>query len=120
MRGLGDLPGGRFVSSARGVTADGSIVVGQGNNADSLGEAFIWDAGHGMRSLRAALEADYGMDLTGWQLTAANGISADGSVIVGEAFAPSGAPEGFIVVIPEPATGLLLASGLLLLAVARR
>ena len=38
--GLGDLPGGSFNSSARGVSADGSTVVGV-SSSDSGTEAFI-------------------------------------------------------------------------------
>ena len=40
-QGLGDLPGGLFNSQAYDVSADGSVVVGQGNSA-SGGEAFRW------------------------------------------------------------------------------
>lgn len=59
--GLGDLPGGEFLSDARGVSADGNTVVGY-----SLGEhgqqAFIWDEIHGMRDLREKLVSDYGLE----------------------------------------------------------
>jgi hypothetical protein len=70
--GLGDLPGGSFYSVAYGVSADGSVVVGQGNSA-SGGEAFIWGATYGMRNLKDVLTNDYGLGsaLTGWTLTGA-------------------------------------------------
>ncbi len=37
---LGDLPGGDFRSNGFGVSADGSVIVGRGNNANSRPEAF--------------------------------------------------------------------------------
>ena len=52
-----------------------------------------------------------GVDLTGWELQDARGISADGKVIVGTGINPAGFAEAWIATIPEPSTGLLLASG---------
>ena len=50
MVGLGDLPGGTFISPAHGVSSDGSVVVGFSNSA--LGqEAFRWTSGGGMVGL---------------------------------------------------------------------
>ena len=100
--GLGDLPGGDFYSSASTVSADGSIVLGSSKSAIGH-EAFIWDASHGMRSLKDVLEGDFGVDLTGWKLTWATGISGDGSTIVGYGTNGAGNTEGWIVTIPEPA-----------------
>lgn len=82
MQGLGDLPGGEFRSSAWAVSADGSIVVGTSTSKSGM-EAFIWDANKGMRSLKSVLEKDYGLDLSGWTLRLAKGISDDGLTIVG-------------------------------------
>ncbi|MBN2474047.1 MAG: PEP-CTERM sorting domain-containing protein [Pirellulales bacterium] len=82
MVGLGALPGGSGYSAAYGVSADGSVVVGTSNSA-SGDSAFIWDASNGMRSLRDVLSEDPGLDLTGWRLETASGISADGRVVVG-------------------------------------
>jgi probable HAF family extracellular repeat protein len=89
--GLGDLPGGSYSSSAADVLADGSIVVGQAST-DIGPEAFIWDAGMGIRNLRDVLVDDFGLDasLAGWTLRSANGISADGRVIVGSGNSPRG------------------------------
>ena len=74
MVGLGDFPGGFFRSSANGVSADGSVVVGMGNYSPSL-EAFRWTSANGMVGL-GVIE---GSRIDSW----ANGISADGSVVVG-------------------------------------
>jgi probable HAF family extracellular repeat protein len=49
-QGLGDLAGGSFSSFAIGVSADGSVVVGQGLSA-SGSEAFRWTSGTGMVGL---------------------------------------------------------------------
>ena len=87
MVGLGDLPGGSFSSRAKGVSSDGLVVVGRSNSA--LGqEAFIWDAANGMRNLKTVLTG-LGVDMTGWRLVSALGISADGTKIVGTGVNPS-------------------------------
>ena len=101
MTGLGDLEGGSFESEAYDVSADGLVVVGYGMS-ESGREAFIWDADNGMRSLQSLLEYDYGLDLTGWTLQGAYGISADGLTIVGEGINPVGDTEAWIATVPEP------------------
>jgi probable HAF family extracellular repeat protein len=74
MVSLGDLPGGIFQSAAFGVSADGSIVVGQSTSSSGL-EAFRWTSGTGMVGLG---------DLPGGVFSStAENISADGSVIAG-------------------------------------
>lgn len=110
--GLGDLAGGTFYSYAWDTSGDGSIIVGAGRSA-SGDEAFIWDAAHGMRNLRDVLVSDYGVtDLTGWTLTSARAISADGQTIVGDGINPSGQTEAWRVTgVPEPSSVLLILSG---------
>ncbi len=99
-QGLGDLPGGFCESFGNDVSADGLVVVGSGQG--SLGpEAFIWTADTGMQSVRAVLVDQLGLDLTGWTLTSARGISADGQTIVGQAVNPLGDTEAFVAVIPR-------------------
>jgi uncharacterized membrane protein len=71
-QGLGDLPGGPFDSSAFGVSADGSVVVGNGTVAGGH-QAFRWTASTGM----VALAPDSPLE------NFAYGTSADGSVVVG-------------------------------------
>jgi len=118
MQGLGDLAGGSFESLALGISADGGTVVGWGNSGSGY-EAFIWDATNGMQSLQVLL-GTLGVDLTGWQLSEARGISADGRTIVGYGRNPSGSREAFVAVIPEPSTALLLGAGLMMLSGQRR
>jgi len=95
MVGLGDLPGGNFSSFANGVSGDGSVVVGRGTSASGE-EAFRWTSSGGMRNLQDVLTTDFGLNLTGWQLSEAKGISADGLTIVGYGTNPSGQYEGWI------------------------
>lgn len=76
---LGDLAGGAFQSSANGVSADGSVVVGLAESA-SGSEAFRWTLGTGMVGLGVLPGPSF--------LSAATATSADGSVVVG--FSTSG------------------------------
>ncbi|NRA00706.1 MAG: PEP-CTERM sorting domain-containing protein, partial [Myxococcales bacterium] len=79
--GLGDLPGWLFSSSALGVSADGSVVVGSSASASGW-EAFRWTQGGGMVGLG---------DLPGGTFySGARAVSADGSVVVGWAVSASG------------------------------
>lgn len=112
MQGLGILDGlaGGANSNARDVSGDGSIIVGISSSASDY-QAFLWDAENGMRSLKQVLVGDHGLDLTGWRLVSADGISADGRTIVGSGINPSGVPEGWIATIPEPSSLSLLGSG---------
>jgi probable HAF family extracellular repeat protein len=97
MVGLGDLPGGSFFSIATGVSGNGSVVVGIGNAGNSSsGRAFIWNISQGMRNLQEVLTNDYGLNLTGWTLSEATAISADGLSIVGIGTNPDGDTEAWI------------------------
>lgn len=76
--GLGVLPGGEDPSSsARGVSWDGSVVVGE-TNSTGLGQAFRWTESTGMVGL-GFLPGDPDDN-------AAADVSADGSVVVGYQF----------------------------------
>lgn len=127
--GLGDLPGGAFSSHAAGLSADGQIVVGTsitGSYSPAEGffvhstTAFIWDKNHGMRSLPAVLADEYGLDLRGWALWEATGISADGRTIVGNGVSPDGYWQTWIAQVPEPSTGVFLLMSLALFRHRRR
>ncbi|GMU84337.1 MAG: hypothetical protein AMXMBFR47_42070 [Planctomycetota bacterium] len=76
MQNLGVLPGDSF-SIGYGISGDGQTVVGT-----SGGRAFLWTPSLGMVDLNAHL-LSLGAELTGWTLEAADGVNADGSVIVG-------------------------------------
>jgi len=117
MQGLGDLPGGYFDSLAFDTSADGSVVVG---TADSYGNAFIWEEGKGMRSVYSVLTQECGLQLPGWSLKRAYGVSDDGCVIVGVGVHAPGVYEAWLAVTPEPATLSLLALGGLLALHRRR
>jgi probable HAF family extracellular repeat protein len=95
---LGDLDGGDVDSSAQAISADGSTIVGVAQPAAGVHHAFVWDAVHGMRDLHELA----GAEALDWVLYTANGVSADGSVIVGEGTAPDGEPQAWRLSLPEP------------------
>lgn len=93
-------------SMATAISGDGSIIVGEDNN-----RPFIWDEVNGMRDLTEVIESEYGIALNGFRLEYVNDISADGTVIVGSGGDNN---EGWMFIIPEPCSVLLLAFGALL------
>jgi probable HAF family extracellular repeat protein len=103
------LPGGSYQSMASAVSADGSVVVGW--CISPLEEAaFIWDQTGGLRNLQEVLSEDLGLDLTGWRLSSASGISADGTVIIGTGSNPASQHEAWRAVVPELYRPLLSAA----------
>jgi uncharacterized membrane protein len=108
MESLGTVSPG--TSEATGVSSDGSVIVGNSSmfNQGYGSGPFIWDASHGMRDLTDVLTSEYGLNLDGWLLTNAQGISADGSTIVGTALNQLGQMQAYAVVVPEPGSVMLL------------
>lgn len=101
MVGLGSVGSGS--SFAHAVTADGSIVVGSYVLGANGPRAAYWTAEDGMVDLRGRLVDDFdlGLDLAGWTLTHAWGISDDGLTIVGRGINESGDIEGWVAQLPE-------------------
>jgi hypothetical protein len=84
-------------------------VSGDGNTI--IAGATVWTAATGTRTLQQWL-TDAGDSFSGWSLTAATGISYDGSVLCGEGIDPQGNREAWIATVPSPASFLpLLALG---------
>jgi probable HAF family extracellular repeat protein len=108
MVGLGFLSVGGLMSAALGVSADGSVVVGFSESDPDFHEAFIWKDGFGMHPLKDVLESTYGLDLTGWTLTSAKGISANGLTIVGYGINPDGHYEAWVAMLEDPGPPVIL------------
>lgn len=100
MIALGDLEGGIHQSIAFDVSADGTVVVGYGTRAQGP-EAFVWDPKLGIRNLKEVLIAAGVSAVEEWRLTEATGISADGSVVIGNGTNPNGQTEGWVARIPS-------------------
>jgi probable HAF family extracellular repeat protein len=98
MAGLGQLFLGSHASRAFAVSGDGSIVVGA-SATGSLDQACVWSAGDKMRRVYDVLVEEHGLDLSGWHLSNASGISADGRTIVGNG-THSGDSLGWIATLP--------------------
>jgi autotransporter-associated beta strand protein/probable HAF family extracellular repeat protein len=110
MVGLGYLPGDNF-SIAMAVNSDGSVVVGAGTvGTSSLFRAFRWTADTGMQSVYDMLAAN-GVKFSMWSDMVATGVSADGTVIVGNGRDAAGNYEGWIARIPINAFALLDLAG---------
>jgi probable HAF family extracellular repeat protein len=114
MVGLGHLYSSSIVSDtwASDVSADGTIVVGTSvhtlysqpyDENPYTYEAIIWDEVHGIRRLQDVLINEYSLNLAGWTLTHATGVSGDGRTIVGTGTNPYGDIEGWIARLSEPA-----------------
>jgi hypothetical protein len=100
MVGLDAFSDGEFRSEAIGVSADGSVVVGDSRTAAGL-EAFIWTQANGMQRLQDILEADGTNGLSGWSQLRAGGISDNGQWVAGQGTNPSGVTEAFLAQLPN-------------------
>jgi uncharacterized membrane protein len=81
------------------VSADSSMLVGY-NSFDKGEVATIWTQRGGMQPLQDVL-SNAGVDLKGWALRFATGVSDDGRTIVGWGENPGGEPEAFLVQISQ-------------------
>lgn len=118
MVGLGNLAGGVFSSSIYAMVSDGSRFYGSSvGTAGNTG--IVWDSVNGMRDIRDVLANDFGLGsvLINFDITAVTAVSADGLVLAGTGWNRTvWAPEGWVVVLPEPATYVQIIAGLGLLA----
>lgn len=83
---LNDLPGGHENCTATAISEDASTIVGAAYSAVGS-EAVRWTNSGGVESIRQLL-VDHGIDMTGWRLWTATGVSSDGNVIVGYGMNP--------------------------------
>ena len=102
----------RWGSLGLDVTDDGLVIVGHGMYADYTTGAFICKPYWQMLELEAMLVDDYGLDLGGWTLTEAGGISADGTVVVGNGRNAVGMRQGWVVHLPPACPADLNRDGL--------
>jgi uncharacterized membrane protein len=101
------------------ISGDGATVVGQ-YFSGSTNAAFIWDQVHGARSAKTVFQHDYGLELTGWNLTSVEAMNPDGTAFAGVGLNPAGERTTWLVTVPEPAAASLLILGALLLAQGRQ
>lgn len=84
---------------AGGMSGDGEVVVGWA--ASSAGEtAMIWTQATGWSRLEDILQTRYRIELNGWTLQRATGISDDGLTLVGQGRNPQGRQEGWVLTLP--------------------
>jgi uncharacterized membrane protein len=117
---LGDLDGGLNSSEAIAVNDDGSVIVGRSSTgidgSPDTEEAFVWTSAGGMRRLEDVAVAA-GVDVSalgGGYLGQARSVSADGTVIVGNAVVVDAATGSAVVrafVLTLPADALVPGEG---------
>jgi probable HAF family extracellular repeat protein/VCBS repeat-containing protein len=89
-------PAGSLGSSAKAASADGTVVVGTVHYSDG-DKAFYWTERTGMIILADYLLAQNVSGFSQWNLRSADGISADGLVIVGRGINPTGNTEAWLI-----------------------
>ncbi len=116
MQRLGSL-GGRL-AAANAVSADGQIVVGSATDPAGVQHAIRWTVAGGLENLNLTYAA---LLTPGSRLLSVTDLSPDGRYLVGSGYnALTGRTEAFwLDTVPEPASGLLMAGGLLALLVRR-
>lgn len=103
MVGLGGVSSEQRFSYAADASADGSVIVGVGTARGEGETAFRWTTEQGLQRIDDLL-ASAGVDLTGWRLRGAFGVSDDGTVIVGYGVDPQRITRPWRAVIPVGAT----------------
>ncbi len=112
---LGELPGGSPSSEALSASFDGAVIVGRSATGVDEGdpdseEAFIYTARDGIRRLED-VAVDVGIDLAGLDggfLSQATAVSADGTVVVGNAVVGNVATRrvrAFVLTLPATSEG---------------
>ncbi|HYD00282.1 MAG TPA: hypothetical protein VEB22_03575 [Phycisphaerales bacterium] len=105
-----------------GMSADGSVLVGQGQLAQG-GGAVLWTPDTGLVLLDDYLSS-LGLDLTGWSLLGAMDVSNDGRTIVGTGvqFFPDGTFRSaeWVVTVPTPPAALIAGCALICGAARRK
>lgn len=105
--------GGGWTENALALSDDGSTVVGSAwHPSINASVAVLWDAQGNIRRLDEFVRVGLGLDIPGWTLTAATGISGDGRTIAGYGVNPSGLTQGFVVTVPAPSAPVAVLLGL--------
>lgn len=95
MVALPQTPNGCTALRPRAINGDGSLIIGQVVDNVAGFTAFVWTPAMGSQLLANHLQAR-GVNLTGWQISDATGISADGSAMCGNGLY-NGSPVGWVV-----------------------
>ena len=96
----------RFCTSSDGVrlayavSGNGQVVVGVLMSLGSPDAAMLWTSSLGMVNLNTYLPS-LGINLTGWTLSRANGVSGDGRTLVGTG-THNGLTEAWVAHLPSP------------------
>lgn len=95
MVALPQTPNGCVALRPRAMSGDGKVIIGQVVDNVAGFTAFVWTPALGSQLLATHLQLR-GVNLNGWQLTDATGISADGSAMCGHGLF-NGSPRGWVV-----------------------
>jgi len=84
------------------VTPDGRTIVGSIDWGGGS-RAFVWKSDHSVQPLQDILQYEQGLDLSGWTLQCASGVTPDGLIIVGTGINPTGNTEAWRVILDSRA-----------------
>ncbi len=117
--GMLAIPAGFFGNAsgnAYSASYDGSMIVGSSIDSFSPQSAFLWTSQAGTKTIQQILGP---FVPSGWQLTNANGMSADGQTIVGSG-SFGGQTRAWVAHIPEPGSTTFWLSATLIIVVLKR
>ena len=98
---IGELPGGRPISSVEDASEDGRVIIGYIESSRRK-TAFVWDQAHGMRALKSVL-MQCRVPTAQWRLESALSISPNGRHIAGIGIDPQGNPQPYLATLPPEA-----------------
>jgi len=110
-------PAGVTSAVADAVNGNGSVIAGRLSRVGGP-YAMMWTQSTGMVDLNQYLPT-IGFDVTGWNLQAVTGVSADGMTLTGYGSHNAGA-RGWVVTIPSPGAAAIAGTGGTVLVVRRR
>ena len=92
---------------ANAIAANGKLIFGtSGNGFFGIQQPWVWTAATGMRDLTSVLKQYFVQVPAGYYLATVRAASADGTVVIGQAYSPEGLQVTYVLTVPVSAYGL--------------